>query len=474
MSNISTSKIVLSALTRSQDFSSKVFPYLKDEYFSPSDRIVYGLINNFITKYASLPTREAILIDLDNKQNINRSIHAECVESIEEIFTYELKDTQWLIDTAEKYCKDMALNLAIIEAADIAGKIGSGKGEGLSETAIPDLLTKAVSVSFDTRIGLDYLEDPEERFNRYNIVEDKIPFDLEMFNTITNGGFSKGTENIFLAGTAGGKSLTMCSFASGNLLSGKNVLYVTLEIDDLNVSKRIDANLMDVNVNNIISLSSSSYVNNINLLKSKTLGKLIIHEDLSGNFNSIRLKALLENMKLKKGFVPEVIYIDYLTLCTSSTYKQGTTTSYIYYKGVAEEMRLVAKQYNVVLVTCVQLNRSSYEDSDAALTGISESWGIASTADFIAVIIQTEELKTLNQYEIKQLKSRYSDLSENRRFCVGVDKTKMRLYELDNYSSYNSPTISSSTENDFIVKNTDENAILDGIKAKFGFTKAIF
>ena len=463
--SISTSKIVLSALTRSTEFSSKVFPHLKEEYFGHTDKIVYEIISRFITKYSLLPSKEAVLIELENMQNLNKGDYNDCVDEIEDIFSYELKDNRWLVDTAEKYCKDMALNLAIIEAASIAERISSGKGNGLSETCIPDLLAKAISVSFDTQMGIDYLEDPEERYTRYNIVENKIPFSLDIFNTITNGGFSKGTMNIFLGGTASGKTLAMCSFASDNLLSGKNVLYVTLEIDDLSAAKRIDANLMDVDINKINSIGSDAYVRNIELMKNKTLGKLIIHEDLSGAFNSLRLKSLLDNLKLKKGFIPDIIYLDYLTIAKSSNFKDGTTTSYIYFKAVAEEMRLVAKQYDLCLVSCVQLNRSSYEDSDAALTGISESWGIASTSDSIFVIIHTEELKNLNQYEIKQLKSRYTDLSENRRFCIGVDKPKMRLYELDGHS--NSTSYSTKTAK-------DEVDILNGIKSKFGLDSLTF
>ena len=463
--SISTSNIVLSALMRSTDFSSKVFPHLKDEYFGHSDKIIFDIISKFIKKYSGLPSKEAVLIELENYQGIGPSVYTDCISSLEEMFSCELKDKDWLVDTAEKYCKDMALNLAIIEAANIASQISSGKGNGLSETCIPDLLAKAISVSFDTRMGIDYLEDPEERYTRYNIVENKIPFSLGIFNTITNGGFSKGTMNIFLGGTASGKTLTMCSFASDNLLSGNNVLYITLEIDDLSAAKRIDANLMDVDINRINSMGEETYVKNIESMKNKTLGKLIIHEDLSGAFNSLRLKSLLDNLKLKKGFVPDIIYLDYLTIAKSSNFKDGTTTSYIYFKAVAEEMRLVAKQYDFCLVSCVQLNRSSYEDSDAALTGISESWGIASTADSIFVIIHTEELKNLNQYEIKQLKSRYTDLSENRRFCVGVDKPKMRLYELDSHS--NSTSNSTKTSK-------DEVDILNGIKAKFGFDSLTF
>ncbi len=430
---ISTSKIILSALTRNNDFSSKVFPYLKEEYFDYTDKVIYKIITKFINKYSKLPSKEAVLIELENTENIKQNIYDECVNDINEIFKYDLEktDIDWMVNVAEKYCKDQALHLALQEAVVIAENISTGKGEGLSETAIPDLLLKAVSVSFDNKIGSDYMEEAEDRFDLYNIVEDKIPTDIDILNKVTNGGFSKGTLNIFLAGTAGGKSLSMCSFASACLLNGKNVLYVTLEIDELNVAKRVDANLLDVDINKINLIGKSSYINGINDLKKKTLGKLIINEDISGVFNSIRLKSLLENLKLKKQFIPDAICIDYLGLMKSTAYKEGSTTSYIYFKAISEELRLVAKQYDVAMMTAVQLNRSAYDDSDAGLTGIADSWGITNTADFIAVIIQTEELQQMKQYEIKQLKSRYSDMSEDRRFCIGVDKNKMRLYNLD-------------------------------------------
>lgn len=461
--SISTSKMILSALSRDNAFSSKVFPHLKADYFSSSERILYEIINNFISKYSSLPSKEAILIELENKQNIKQSVLNESLETVEELYSYELKEGEWLVDTAEKYCQDMALQLALIESVAIADKMAEGKGSGISQTMIPDMLAKALAVSFKSKLGLDYLEEPEERYTRYCVVEDKVPFDIDIFNTITNGGFSKGTENIFLAGTAGGKTLTMCSFAAGQLLAGKNVLYITLEIDELNASKRIDANLMDIDINHITSIGSESYISNIENIRKKTLGNFIFHEDLSGNFNTIKMKSLLENLKLKKNFVPDIVYVDYLTLCTSSIYKQGTTTSFVYYKSVAEELRLLCKQLHFALVTCVQLNRGAYEDSDAGLTGISESWGIASTGDWVSVIIQTEELKSMMQYDYKQLKSRYTDLSENVRFAVGVDKRKMRLYSLDDYTAYTRPSVRTID-----VSQDDTSSKIQSLRSKYG------
>lgn len=463
--SISTSKIILSALSRNSEFSSKVFPFLKDEYFNNSDKVLFQIISKFITKYSALPSKEAVSIELEN-HNIQQNVYDSCIEAIDEMFSYDLKDFEWLVNTSEKFCKDMSLHLALQKAVNIADEISSGKGSGLSETAIPDLLLKAVSVSFNNRIGIDYIEDAEERFEKYNAVEDKVPFDIESLNNSTNGGFSKGTLNIFLGGSGIGKTLTMCSLACSNLLDGKNVLYVTLEIDEINVAKRIDANLLDVDINKIPFIGKSSYIKNIDDLKKKTLGKLIINEDISGNFNSIRLKSLLENLKLKKKFIPDVVYVDYLGLMKSSSYKEGTTTSYIYFKAVSEELRLIAKQYNCVIVSAVQLNRSAFEDSDAGLTGIADSWGITNTADFISVIIQTEELQKLNQYELKQLKSRYSDMSVDKRFCVGVDKNKMRLYNLNNFQE--TPTFSNNLSNDDLLNK------LETVKMKSGFDSLNF
>jgi KaiC/GvpD/RAD55 family RecA-like ATPase len=467
--SISTSKIVLSALSRNSEFSGKVFPHLKTEYFGHSDRVLYKIITKFISKYSSLPSKEAILIELEKTEDVNRTMYNDCIDTVGELFDYELKDKEWLVDTAERFCKDMALNIAIIEAADIVGKISSGNGEGLSESSIPDLLTKAVSVCFNDDVGQDYIDGADERYDRYNIVDDKVQFELDIFNKVTNGGFSKKRLHIFIGGVGGGKTLSKCSMAASNLTMGRNVLYITLEIDKDELAKRIDANLMDIDINNIQSIGKSTYVNNINSLKKKTVGKLVIYEDMSGQFSSIKLKYILDELKLKKGFLPDVVYVDYLGLCVSSTFKAGTTTSYIFYKAVSEELRNVANQYNFALVTSMQLNRSNFDNSDAGLTGIADSFGVAHTADWIGIIIGSDELRAVNQMEISQVKSRYTNLVENRRFLVGVDMTRMKLYDLENSSSGNFTTRNTSN-----TSAVNEGAILTGIKSKFGLDTLTF
>lgn len=429
--NITTSKMILSALSRNNEFSSKVYPHLKEEYFSRSERVLFNIIKDFISRYASLPTKEALMIELERKQGLNESEYHEAVDTIPEIFEYNLKETKWLIDTAEKYCKDVALQLALQQAISITDSIASGKPTNLSETAIPDLLSKAISVSFGNSIGDDYIETAEERYDRYNVVEDKIPFEINMLNSVTNNGFSKKRMHIFIGGVGGAKTLSKCSLAASNLIMGKNVLYVTLEIDKDELAKRIDANLLDVDINNVHILGKSVYVNDINSIKKKTLGKLVIYEDMSGQFNSVKLKNILEELKLKKNFIPDVVYVDYLGICTSSVYKAGSTTSYIYYKAISEEFRSICNIYNFCLITSMQLNRSNFDNSDAGLTGIADSFGVAHTADWIGILINTDELKALNQIEISQVKSRYSDLNYNKRFLIGIDRARMRLYDLD-------------------------------------------
>lgn len=460
---INTAKIILSSLSRDKEISSKIYPYLKEEYFDGYEKIVFQLVSDFITKYSQLPSKEAVLIELDKKE-IKQNIYDDCIQCTETLFEYDLNTTNkdWIVDTAEKYCKDRAIHLALQESINIYDKISSGKVDGISETAIPELLLKAVSVGFDDRLGSDYIEDALDRYDSYNSEEDKIPFGLDIFNVITNGGFSKKTLNIFLAGTAGGKTLSACHMASDNLFNGQNVLYITLEIEEKLVAKRFDANLMDVDINDIHLIGKSSYNNNIQSIKKKSLGKIIIHDDLTGNFSGVKLKSLLENFKLKKNFVPDVIYVDYLGVMKSSIYKEGSTTSYIYFKSISEELRTVAKQYDVAIVSSVQLNRGAYDDSDAGLTGIADSWGITNTADWIGVIIQTEELKQLNQYLIKQLKSRYTDLSQNHRFYIGVDKPKMRLYDLEQ----NSHSIQDNTEyHNEIQDDSSSDDVLDKLKS---------
>ena len=423
--------MILASLSRHQEVSARIFPHLKEEYFFHEDKEVYNLISNFIVKYKSLPTKEALLIELEAKSGVPQTIFDNALGCIIDMYKYEFTEAQWIVDVSEKYCKDVALQMALNEAVSIVDAIAEGKAKGLTETMIPEILTKAISISFDTKVGSDYLDDASERYDRYLITEDRIPFEIDMLNQVTNDGFAKKRLHIFIGGVGGGKSLTMCSLAASNLSMGKNVLYVSLELNEDEISKRIDANLLGIDINQLHYLGKDVYLNKINSIKKKTLGRLKVCEDMSGQFSAMKLRYILDDYKLKQGFIPDVVYIDYLGICISSVYKPGTTTSYIFYKAISEEMRNLANQYNFCCITAMQLNRANFESSDAGLTGIADSFGVTHTADWIGVLITSEELKMASQIEISQVKSRYSPLIFNRRFLVGIDRPQMRIYNLD-------------------------------------------
>lgn len=428
---LSASKMILASLSRHQEVSARIFPHLKPEYFFHEDKEVYNLINKFILKYKGLPKKEALLIDLEATAGIPQAIYDNALGCIIDMYEYEFPEVQWIVDTAEKYCKDVALQTAFNESVSIIDAIAEGKAKGLTETMIPEILTKAIAISFSTKVGSDYLDDAEERYDRYQVTEDRIPFEIDMLNQVTNDGFAKKRLHILIGGVGGGKSLAMCSFAASNLAMGRNVLYVSLELDKDEIAKRIDANLLCVDINQLHYLGKDVYLEKINGIRKKTLGKLKLHEDMSGEFNTMKLRYILDDYKLKEGFIPDVVYVDYLGICVSSVYKPGTTTSYIFYKAISEEMRNLAHQYNFCMITAMQLNRANYESSDAGLTGIADSFGVTHTADWIGVLITSEELKMASQIEISQVKSRYSPLIFNRRFLVGIDRPQMRIYNLD-------------------------------------------
>ena len=438
-----TEQIIISALAQDKDFSSKMINFLKDDHFEYSEKILFKIVSNFIEKYNALPTKEACEIELEKLADIDKKTFDDCVETIEECFLFDLEsqEKKWLNDVTEKFVKDMELHSALLEAMDIAGKIAEGKAEGLSETTIPQLFERAISIDFNKKIGINYTEDAEDRFERYGIEADKVKFLIENFNKVTNGGFNKGFFNLFMAGTSGGKTLTMCSLAADNLRNGSNVLYVTLELEEDDIAKRIDANLMGIEVNNIPFIGKSTYTKNISDIKRKTLGELVIFGDFSGNFNTNYMKKVLDDLKRKKGFVPDIVYVDYLGYMKSSVYKEGKSPTHEYMRHVSVELRLFSKQYDFACVSAVQLNRSAYDDSDAGITGIADSWGITNTADWIAVILQNEELEQLGQFEIKQVKSKYTDLLQDKRFYIGVDKPKMKLYELESTNNYTSERV---------------------------------
>ena len=419
---------VLRNLIYNEEFSRKVIPFIQPDYFEQrSEKIIFEEITKFIVKYGSAITIEALNIETDNRTDLTE---AE-VKEIRDI-NNSLKDTpadyQWLMDTTEKWCRDRAIYLALMESIALA----DGQDDAKGRDAIPTILSDALAVSFDNHIGHDYLEDYEERYELYHKKEDKIQFDLEFFNKITKGGIPNKTLNIALAGTGVGKSLFMCHVASSVLLQNKNVLYITLEMAEEKIAERIDANLLNIPIQDITELPRPMFENKVVSLSKKTQGNLIIKEYPTASAHSGHFKALLNELSLKKSFKPDIIFIDYLNICASSRYRAGSNVnSYSYIKAIAEELRGLAVEANVPIVSATQTTRSGYGSSDVDLTDTSESFGLPATADLMFALISTEELEGLGQIMVKQLKNRYNDPTYNRRFVIGVDRTKMRLYDCE-------------------------------------------
>ena len=419
---------ILRNLIHNEDYSRKVIPFIEPIYFEQrTEKVIFEEITQFIVKYGSAITTEALNIEVENRTDLNESEIKE-TRDICNSFTDSPVDHQWLLDTTEKWCRDRAIYLALMESIHIA----DGNDEKKNRDAIPSILSDALAVSFDNNIGHDYLQNYEERYEFYHKKEDKIPFDLEYFNKITKGGLPNKTLNIALAGTGVGKSLFMCHVASSVLLQGRNVLYITMEMAEEKIAERIDANLLNVPIQDLIELPKSSFENKITKLAAKTQGSLIIKEYPTASAHSGHFKALLNELALKKSFRPDIIFIDYLNICASSRYRQGgSINSYSYIKSIAEELRGLAVEAEVPIVSATQTTRSGYGSSDVDLTDTSESFGLPATADLMFALISTEELEQLGQIMVKQLKNRYNDLSMNKRFIVGIDRAKMRLYDCE-------------------------------------------
>jgi replicative DNA helicase len=419
--------LILKNLIYNEDFVRKILPYLKSEYFQDySQKVVFEEIQEFFSSYNKLPTKEAIEIEIENRTDLTEQSFKDCMQ-ITSSLNYEPVESEWLFATTEKWCKDRAVYLALMEAIHVA----DGGDSKRNRDAIPSILQEALSVSFDTRIGHDYIEDVEERYEFYHKKDLKIPFDVDYLNRITDGGVSRKTLNLFVATTGGGKSLFLCHVSSSILLQGKNVLYITLEMSEEKIAERIDANLLDVSIQDIKKLSKEQFLSKATQLSRKTQGKLIIREYPPGSANINHFKALLKELEMKKNFVPDAIVIDYLNICASSRYKTSTSNSYTYVKSIAEELRAMGVEYNVPIYSSCQFNRSGSSNSDASLEDTSDSFGIAYTADLLLAIISTEELEQMNQILIKQLKNRYAPLDRYRKFVVGVDRSKMRVYNVD-------------------------------------------
>ena len=430
--NQTLEKTILTNLLRNENYTRKVLPFIKPEYFTvEEDRILYNEIHDFIIKYNVPPTRSSLKIEIDNLRNIKE----DQVKTINEFLDVDLRNEsetpneQWLIDSTEKFCQEKALYHAIMTSIEIM----NNKKGALTTGAIPSILSDALAVSFDPNVGHDYLEDFDKRYDYYHRVLEKIPFDLEFFNKITKDGLPKKTLNIALAGTGVGKSLFMCHVAASALNQGKNVLYITLELAEEEVAKRIDANLMNITFEDLMALPKDMYEKKAAALKSKTNGKLIVKEYPTAGASSMHFKALLNELNLKKSFKPDIIFVDYLNICMSSRVKPGSNiNSYTYIKSIAEELRGLAVEFGVPLVSATQTTRSGYTSSDIGLEDTSESFGLPATADFMFALISTEELQDLGQIMVKQLKNRYNDPTQNKRFVLGIDRAKMKLYDVEN------------------------------------------
>ena len=419
---------ILRNLIHDEEYLRKVIPFIQPDYFdSHQDRVIFEEIAQFIVKYNKPVSQEILKIEVENRSDINDDEFKE-ITGVLTSLDIQVINSEWLVDTTEKWCRDRAIYLALMSSI----KIADGQDEKKNRDAIPTILSDALAVSFDNHIGHDYLQDYEQRYESYHRKEEKITFDLEYFNKITKGGLPNKTLNIALAGTGVGKSLFMCHMASSVLLQGKNVLYITMEMAEERIAERIDANLLNVNIQEITDLPKIIYDSKVNNLSKKTQGSLIIKEYPTASAHSGHFKALLNELSLKKSFKPDIIFIDYLNICASSRYKAGSNVnSYSYIKAIAEELRGLAVESNVPIVSATQTTRSGFGSSDVDLTDTSESFGLPATADLMFALISTEELEGLNQIMVKQLKNRYNDPTMNKRFIVGIDRAKMRLYDVE-------------------------------------------
>ena len=417
---------ILSSLLYNEEYTRKVIPFIRQEYFSDhTERTIFKTINDYVEKYNNSPTIESLNIDIQ-KAVLNEDQHKTIQGYLSELSPSE-SDFQWLVDQTENWCKDRAIYNAIFSGIQII----DGKDKKQTPEAIPEILSDALAVSFDTNVGHDYIEQSDERFDFYHTVEEKIPFDLEFFNKITKGGMPNKTLNIVLAGTGVGKSLVMCHIAASTLMQNLNVLYITLEMAEQKIAERIDANLMNISLDDLHDLPKRMFTDKIGRIKKKTRGQLIVKEYPTASAHCGHFRALLNELALKKSFRPDIVFVDYLNICSSSRFKMGNSiNSYSYIKSIAEEMRGLAVEFNIPIMSATQTTRSGFVSTDVGLEDTSESFGLPATADLMFAIISTEELEKLNQILVKQLKNRYNDPTINKRFIIGVDRAKMKLYDV--------------------------------------------
>jgi len=429
MEQVRLEQTILKNLVQNESFTRKVIPFLKEEYFSESDeKTVFIEVVSYFDKYTKPPTVEALLINLDNNSSLNDAVLSQAKTIVDSISKdSEDTPTDWLVEETEKWCQDRAIYIAVMDSIEVIDK-KSQRSTG----EIPDLLKEALSVSFDTNIGHDFIENSDERFEFYHTEEEKLPFDLEYFNKVTKGGLPNKTLNICLAGTGVGKSLFMCHMASANLLMNKNVLYITLEMSEERIAERIDANTLNIPMSDLPDLSKKQFDTKIDKIRQKTKGKLIVKEYPTASAHVGHFRHLLQELNIKKDFKPDMIYIDYLNICSSARVKPGSgANSYTLVKSIAEELRGLAVEFDVPIMSATQTTRAGYGSTDVELTDTSESFGLPATADFMFALITSEELEELDQMVVKQLKNRYNDPTVFKRFVIGVDRSRMKLYDCE-------------------------------------------
>ena len=459
--------IILINLIKNADYMKKVLPFLKKEYFDDKNQyIIFEEISNFAKKYSKQPTKEILLLEINKRTDLNANQVKEINKLIGEL-EYKVVNFDWLVDATEDWCKERAIYLALMESIQIANNQTKEK----TKNAIPSILQEALSVSFDNHIGHNYIEDAEKRYDFLTQSENRIPYGLLMMDKITGGGAPNKTLTIYLAGPGAGKSLCMCSHAAHALSIGKNVLYITLEMAEEKIAQRIDANLLDIEISSMAKLGKAKFLDKVTKIKRKTSGTLIIKEYPTSSAHSGHFQALLDELKLKKSFVPDIIFVDYLNICISSRYSGKGMNSYSFIKAIAEEIRSLAVIHDVPIISATQINRDGFNSSDPDMTNTSESFGLPATADFMFALISTDELEELDQIIIKQLKNRYGDSKFDRKFPVGIDKSKMKLYDLDESASDGLIGYNNTSDNDektvvekFKVSNKNIKEKIKGLK----------
>ena len=421
-------RTALSNLIHNEEYTRKVLPFIKEEYFSDrTERLLFTEIYKFVNKYNSLPTKEALSIEINSAKSVNEDEYKKITDVLSTL-NKEPVNQDWLVETTEKFCKDRAIHNAILGGIQII----DGKDKKHTPEYLPEMLTSALSVSFDQKVGHDYLQETKERFDFYKKKEERLELDLDYFNKITRGGIPSKTLNICLAGTGVGKTMFMTHLASSILLQGKNVLYITMEMAEERIAERIDANLLNVGMSDLEELPYSMYETKINKLQSKTSGKLIIKEYPTASAHTGHFRALVKELALKKSFKPDIVFVDYLNICASARFKAGANVnSYTYIKAIAEELRGMAVENDIPIFSATQTTRGGFVSSDVGLEDTSESFGLPATADFMFALMSNEELEQLGQMKVKQLKNRYNDPTVNRKFILGVDRSKMRFYDVE-------------------------------------------